>query len=104
MPHFFDTNVPPYIYLSQVVKHCPNAAYLYLELWRSKDKNHLVKVIKKEIQTQFLIPFYKFEKNLLQLVQEGLISVQEKRNTIKSKSYLIIEVVNFEEGSEDDIV
>jgi len=101
MPHFFDINVPPYIYLSQILKHCPSAGNTYLELWRSKDKNNQIQILRNDIQKQFLLTKAKFENDLFQLVREGLISVEEKPHKIKQKSYLIIEIVDFEEGSEE---
>ncbi len=101
MTLFFDTNVPPYIYLSQILKHCPNAGNTYLELWRSRDKNNQIQILRNEIRQQFLTTKAKFENDLIQLVREGLISVEEKPNKMKQKSYLIIEIVDFEEGIDE---
>jgi hypothetical protein len=81
---------PPYIYLAQVIEHCALSASTYLQLWREKDKDNVVHIYKKDVYVQFLKRPYKFKNDLINLVKEGLISIDET-----PKKY-VIELVDYE--------
>lgn len=66
--------LPPALYLLQTLDHCPKASRTYCRLWEYKDKNDLITVPKKDVKILFLSKVDKFEKDLLELTKEGLIS------------------------------
>lgn len=95
MPNKFNIDLPPYMYLMQVLNHAPRAASTYIELWRHKDKQHKVVVAKNQVRNQFLIGSAKFMNDLLALVREGLINVDQ--DSLDEWHQLKIEMVNFED-------
>jgi len=100
MTNNFNLDIPPYAYLSQVLKHCPLSASTYLELWRHKDKKHKVVIDKEQIRNTFLVAPTKFRNDCFTLVNEGLINVNESKSIEGHWYKMTIEMVNFEE--EDD--
>jgi hypothetical protein len=98
MPSNFNIDLPPYVYLTQVLNHCPRSASTYIELWRHKDKNSKVSVAKNQIRNQFLMSAAKFRNDLMSLVKEGLINVDEQMDSDERDWWkLNIELVNFED-------
>lgn len=95
MTQKFNIDLPPYMYLTQVLNHCPRAASTYIELWRHKDKHHKIVVAKNQVRNQFLIGSAKFMNDLLALVREGLINVDQ--DSLDQWNRLSIELVNYEE-------
>lgn len=96
--NMFKLDLPPYMYLMQVVRHYPLAAATYIEVWRQKDKNCKLSIPKNQIRNQFLVTPAKFRNDLYNLAQEGLINVQETWNTDQTEWWrLDIEIVNYEE-------
>jgi hypothetical protein len=73
-------NLPPYMYLKQVLMHCPRAGETYIELWRAKDKQSKVRMDPYESEIKFMIKSRRFKTDLFQLVKEGLVSVTEHLN------------------------
>lgn len=73
---------PPYHYLMQVTNHAPKAASTYISLWNAKNKENKINISKEEIKSSFLITPTKFKNDLLQLVREGLCSIDESPNNI----------------------
>lgn len=86
--------LPPYLYLIQVLQHCPKAGALYVDLWNHKDKENRLSIGKNKVRSEFLTSLAKFRHDLLLLVKEGIVSVDETPNAIH------IELVDWEESKE----
>jgi|GEM_PF-5789916 hypothetical protein len=97
MTNIFKLDIPPYPYLSQVLKHCPLAASTYVELWRHKNNKHQVVIDKDNIRNTFLVAPTKFRNDCFSLVNEGLINVDETKTKEGSWYKMLIELVNFED-------
>lgn len=82
--------LPPALYLLQVLKDCPKAALTYCMLWSKKDVKNCLTIYRNDIRSEFLMTQKKFNHDLLLLVREALINVQEE------KDYLVIEVVGWD--------
>lgn len=85
---------PPYPFLQQVLDHCPKSGYLYLNLWKNRDKDNKIQILKKDIQNEYLISPIKFRNDLLHLCREALVSIDETPNSI------YIELTDWEEEVE----
>jgi len=94
----FNIDLPPYLYLKQVIDHYPTSAGTYIELWRHKDKKHKLVIAKNQIRNQFLCAPTKFRNDLYNLVREGLVNIDEKWDKDNKDWWeLTIELVSFEE-------
>ncbi len=69
---------PPYPFLSQVLQHCPQAGKLYLDLWKTQDKEGFSVLQKKEISSLFYLHPLAFKRKLLDLCSEGVCSLMEE--------------------------
>jgi hypothetical protein len=65
---------PPFAFIKLIATHCPNALYVYIELFMRKE-NGMVVVKKENIKRDFCISKTLFENNLMLLVREALVSV-----------------------------
>jgi len=75
--------LPPYAYLMQVLLHCPISAFIYVQLWKDKNKENKLVIHKDEIQNTYLISRTRFKNNLQNLVREGLINIDERPSTLE---------------------
>lgn len=73
---------PPYPFLELVALHYPNAVWLYLQLWKRRDRNNRVKIGREEIQDEFLISATRFIGNLRMIARENLLNFEEKESLI----------------------
>jgi hypothetical protein len=85
---------PPYFYLEQILKHCPQAAFTYLQLWKKRDKDNKIHLDKKDIRLEFLKSRTKIQNELLLIVHEGLANIDETPKSI------VIELVGWDEEAE----
>jgi hypothetical protein len=85
---------PPYLYLTQVLDHCPKAGSTYMKIWHKRDRNNEVRVVKKNVYSEYLTSLAKFRHDLLMLIRESLINIDESPNEIH------IELVNWEIDAE----
>jgi len=86
---------PPYLYLVQVLQHCPRSGVLYLELWKNKNKNNSLRIIKDTIRQDYLTTITKMRTDLLSLAREALISFEETSHTI------LVELVGWDDEKQD---
>ncbi len=67
--------LPPSSYLEQVLEHCSKSGFLYLQLWKKKDKDHKLTIDLTTVKKEFLVSRHKFNHDIFLLVKEGLVSV-----------------------------
>ena len=77
------SHFPPEMFLTQVVDNCPKAASLYIKLWKKKDDNNVVTILRKEIRNEFLESNREFFNHLMLLTRQALINVYESKIKIE---------------------
>ncbi len=91
----------PEYYLLQISKNCPKALFLYLQLWRKRDKDNQVSVERSKIRVEYLISVAKFRHDLLMLIAEGLLSYYETCSEVDPKNETLntfsIELVDWQD-------
>ncbi len=70
------SDFPPSKYFMRVLKSCPKSAFLYVQIWKNKQKNIFL-VKKKEIRKDYMISPTVFKNLLLPLMFLNLIHVIE---------------------------
>jgi hypothetical protein len=85
---------PPYLYLEQVLDHCPKAGKTYMQLWQNMDRNNKLSISKEDIRTEYLTQVATFRHNLLLLVKEGLASIDE------TPSFIYVELTDWQFDAE----
>jgi|SRR5271170_1324758 len=91
---------PPYMYLEQVLNHCPKAAFLYWKLWRERDVLNNVKIPKDEIPELYGFTKRRFDYDIMLLMNEGLIS-----NKMICDEEIILELVGWDQmDTEGDLL
>lgn len=68
---------PPFKYFTTVLKSCPEAAYLYTLIWRSKDASYAFEISKAEVPRIFFLSPTKFRNQLYALGSAGVLYVKE---------------------------
>jgi hypothetical protein len=68
---------PPLKYFTRVLKNCPKAALLYIEIWRKKSKQMITVIQKKDIRKEYLMSPTMFRNLLAPLMFINLISFNE---------------------------
>jgi|GEM_PF-2997321 hypothetical protein len=86
------SNLIPISYIEFIFRHCPRAGELYCLLWKSKDKNQRIILLKNEISSRTLMHKHAFNSSLRMLCREGLASIDESPNMIT------IELVGWDDG------
>jgi hypothetical protein len=89
--HEKKSSFPPYEYLMQVLMHCPQAAFTYMQLWKDKNREDKVVIYKDEIWSEYLVSKIKLKSDLQKLAREALINIEERPNTFE------IELTNWSE-------
>jgi len=85
-----ENNFPPYMYLVQVLQHCPKAGATYMQLWKARNPQNHVKILKKTLKEEYLTSTAKFRHDLLMLSRESLINIEE------TPSYINVEMVDWQ--------
>lgn len=94
--NFFDAplELPPPLYLIQVLKNCPCSALTYVYLWQSRDKECKVIIKKATFSANQYIHPTKLRHDIYQLVEEGLASLYEE------KDHKVVELVDWKIDAE----
>jgi hypothetical protein len=74
------SNLPPVRYFERVLKTCPKAALLYLQLWINKNKYMNVRVKEIDIRRQYLMSPTVFRNLLSSLVFLDLVTEQQEHD------------------------
>lgn len=85
---------PPYLYLENVLEHCPKAGFTYLQIWKKRNHENKFSIEKSKVREAFLMSLAKFRHDLLLLVKEGLINIDENKENIA------IEMVSWDTDAE----
>lgn len=85
-------NLVPIPYIEFIFRHCPRAGELYCLLWKSKNKDHKIILLKDEIPSRTLMHRHAFNSSLRMLCREGLASIDDSPNM------LTIELVGWDDG------
>ncbi len=91
---------PPYPYLEQVLKNCPNSGSLYLKLWADRGVNNKLIIRKKQVQTEFLMTKPLWIDRINKLVAEGVVSYWETKDKIKFE----IELTDYDFESDSHVL
>lgn len=83
-------DLPPSLYLRQVLEHCPKAGKAYCILWDNRDKNNNVSLTLDDIRQTYLFSLKTWRDDLRLLAKEGLININEKKDGFS------IEMVDFD--------
>ncbi len=76
-------HLPPEMFLLQVTEHCPEAANIYIRLWKRMNSDNKVTILRRCIRSEFLETPTRFLNKLLGLAREALINVHETPKTIQ---------------------
>ena len=72
------SNMPPARNFLRVLKSCPKAALVYIDLWKKRSQiTYVVRVIKEDIRKEYLISPTIYRNQLSSLAYLNLISYQE---------------------------
>jgi hypothetical protein len=89
-------NFPPFPYFISVLKSCPRAVWIYIQLWRSRDEQSRLNFNLRDTRRLFLMSPTLVRNNLMALVELGLVSIHEK-----PEKEFEIELVDFDEEEFD---
>jgi len=70
--------MPPVKYFIRVLKNCPQASYLYMQIWKKKDKNRKIIIQKEDVRKNFLISPTVFKNFLGRLTYLNVLQYTEK--------------------------
>ncbi len=90
----------PYDFLVIILRNCPQAGNLYLDLWNKRNKDNEVYFPRSQIEELFLLSLDEFKKNLFTLCQHGLISIEEGLK--EKQTHFLLELVGHEACEEID--
>jgi len=96
-------DLPPALFLEQVVQHYPEAAYSYLQIWRERDEKNSVRILKNNAKMQFLKGYAKLRNDLLKLVNEGLVSLLELHDEEGKENGFEATLIAWEEFAENKV-
>lgn len=88
------SSFPPCPYFVQILRHFPEAAFLYCKLWESRNIHNKLAVKKKDIFNIFLISPTVFRNRIVNLMEEGLVSFEQ------TPQFFYIELVGFDDEEE----
>ncbi len=71
------TDFPPSKYFIRVLKNCPKSAFLYIQLWKKKNKYMNLLTEKKDVRKEYLISPTMFRNLLAPLMYLNLVSFIE---------------------------
>lgn len=71
------TEYPPLKYFTRVLKNCPKSAFLYVQIWKKKEKRMNVVTTKRDIRKDYLISPTMFRNLLAPLMFLNLIHFTE---------------------------
>lgn len=67
----------------RVIKNHPHSAVIYIELWKKKNKNQQVLIVKKDIKKDLLISPTRFRNLLVCLASLNLAEFEESLENFK---------------------
>jgi len=74
--------LPPAMYLEQILNHSPRVALTYIHLWRVRNEDNVVRLTRSFIKEQFLISPTRVLNDIVILAREGLASIHEDKHAI----------------------